>query len=324
MNPSNSNPGLISSITELHDILGLQPPGHPLVSIVPLDGVRFTHPVLQTPFRHNYYSITFIKDFKGKMHYGEDYYHINKGLLCISPDQIQSINDASNFRIKGFVFAIHPDFFSNYLPALNMKEYGFFFYSANESLILTKEEEVLVCVLFNSVRHEISKNVDEATNKVIASYVELMLNYCQRFYNRQFISQKEASNRLVVEFRSLINKYFNSKVLQEEGLPTVQYISDALNFTPSYLSDILRTYTGKSTKRHIQDKAIDKAKELLYKTNLTVAEIAYKLGFDYPQNFNKFFKRNTRTSPQKYRLSVRNDIAIVTRKGRRIDSFRKQ
>lgn len=312
MNTPLNDPELISSVAEFHSILGLQAPINPLVSIVPLAGLRFVHPVLQKTFRQNFYSFALLYDYNDEidLSYGDDYYYVNSGnrLICVSAGQVQKLNNASNFETKGFVFAIHADFFLYYLPTLNMKEYEFFSYSVNEGLVLTEEENLLIRDLFNNVEQEILNNTDKFANALVASHVDLLLNYCQRFYNRQFISlQEKSGNQLMQRLEEILENYFESKSLQEEGLPSVQYISDKMKFSPNYLSDMLRASTGKSTNQHIQDKAIEKAKQLLYKTNLSIAEIAYSFGYEYPQNFNKFFKRNTRISPQKYRHSVRNN-----------------
>lgn len=314
MEKQYSSPEPIHALIRLHRLLKLEEPKNALVSIIPLDQVYANRSLVERPFVQDFYSITIRKSFKDKVRYSEYNYHDNGVMVCIGLGRDVRIDKRIIPEMEGYVLAIDPDFFKKYHLVEKIKNYEFFSYNSSPALHLTEEEEGVVIAILKSVEKEILNDVEHNKNELIASYIDLLLNYCNRFYKRQFTIQKYVNTDILTKLEALLNNYFESKSLEEEGLPSVQYISDYFHLTPNYLSDLLRAYTGKNASQHIQDKAIDKAKELLCITNLSISEISYKLGFEYPQSFNKFFKRKTRISPQKYRLSIRDHFSTGYRK----------
>ncbi len=203
----------------------------------------------------------------------------------------------------GSTLLIHPDFLINYPLGKNIKNFGFFSYSVNESLHLSEKEKTIVLNILRNIEEELQSNIDDFSQDVIISQIELLLNYSNRFYKRQFITRKAVSNDLLTKFETLMSDYFNNQTALMKGLPTVQYLAEQLTISPRYLSDMLRSLTGQNAQQHIHNKVIEKAKEILSISNSSVAEVAYLLGFEHPQSFNKLFKRKTNLSPLEFRQS---------------------
>ena len=201
------------------------------------------------------------------------------------------------------MLVFHPDFLHGYPLAKKIKDYGFFSYAVNEALHLSDKEEQMITGVMQNLKDEIAAMIDNYTQDVVVSHLELLLNYSNRFYNRQFITRKKVSNDLLTKFEELLTAYFKQETEANDGLPTVQYISDKLFVSPNYLNDMLKSLTGQTTQQLIHNQVIEKAKELLSTTNLSVSEIAYQLGFEYPQSFNKLFKNKTKITPLEFRQS---------------------
>ena len=295
-------PFIFNSISELHRILQLPKPQHPLISVINLAEITcYEGDGLQSVV-YNFYSICIKKGFEGKMKYGQNYYDFDEGIMTFfSPGQVISTEIIEGMSLNGWWLVVHPDFLRNYQVGKNIKNYGFFSYAVNEALHLSEKEETMATSIVQHIAQEYQSVIDNYSQDVIISQIELLLNYCNRFYNRQFITRKNASNDLLVKLETLLIDYFNSDKVQAMGLPTVQFISQELNISPNYLSDMLRSLTGQSTQQHIHDKLIEKAKEILTTTSLSVGEIAYQLGFEYPQSFSKLFKNKTNASPLAFR-----------------------
>jgi AraC-like DNA-binding protein len=187
--------------------------------------------------------------------------------------------------------------------AKRIKEYGFFSYASNEALHLSEKEETVISGLIQNLQQEVEAMTDNFTQDVVVSHIDLLLNYCNRFYNRQFITRKKASNDLFLKFEDLLNVYYQNDDLNVSVLPTVQYFAEKLFVSPHYLNDMLKNLTGQTTQQHIQNQLLEKAKELLSTTKLSVSEIAYRLGFEYPQSFSKVFKNKTNQTPLEFRQS---------------------
>ncbi len=198
---------------------------------------------------------------------------------------------------------IHPDFLWNYPLAKKIKPYGFFSYAANEALHLSDQEKETIISIFKIIDQELKSRLDDFSQDLIISQIELLLNYSNRFYKRQFITRKAANNDLLQKLEAILDGYFDDERALNQGLATVQYISERLNVSPSYLSDLLRSLTGQNTQQHIHIKLIEKAKEKLSTTSLSVSEVAYELGFEHPQSFSKLFKTKTNLSPLEFRRS---------------------
>ncbi|MES2519675.1 MAG: helix-turn-helix transcriptional regulator [Bacteroidota bacterium] len=304
MKKEANSPYIINSISELHRLLALPKPTHPLVSVIDFSQIKIHLDENIRSIVYNFYSICTKKDFKGKIKYGQNYYDFDEGVMTFfSPGQVISNVVSDDVAISGWWLVIHPDFIRNYSLSKNIKDYGFFSYAVNEALHLSEKEEKSVTDIFQNIEQEYRSVIDSYSQDVMISQIELLLNYANRFYNRQFITRKNANNDLLVKLERLLSDYFNSEKVQKLGLPTVQYISEQLNISPNYLSDMLRNLTGESTQQHIHNKLIEKAKETLTTTSLSVSEIAYQLGFEYPQSFSKLFKNKTDLSPLEFRHS---------------------
>ncbi len=304
MKKETHSPYSINSISELHRLLQLPKPKHPLVSVINLNEIKCHFDESIKSFVYNFYSICTKKDFKGKLKYGQNYYDFDEGIMTFfSPGQVISTVVDEDIALSGIWLVVHPDFIQNYALAKSIKDYGFFSYAVNEALHLSDKEEAMITDIMQNIDAEYCSVIDVFSQDVILSHIELLLNYSNRFYNRQFITRKNASNDLLSNLEKLLLDYFNGNKVQELGLPTVLYISEQLNVSPNYLSDMLRSLTGQSTQQHIHDKLIEKAKEILTTTSLSVSEIAYQLGFEYPQSFSKLFKSKTNVSPLEFRSS---------------------
>lgn len=301
MKKSNKTFNTFNSISELHRFLGLPKPGHPLVSVVKCSEIIDHEDKPLSNYLNGFYIISVKKDFTGKMKYGQQYYDFDEGVMSfVAPGQLISKSDTNH---NGLSLIFHPDFIRNYPLAQTIKNYGFFSYSVNEALHLSEKEETMILTLMKSIEQEYLNAIDLLTQNVIVSQIDLFLNYCNRFYNRQFITRSNISNDLLIKLETLLTQFFNDEKLSETGPPTVQYISEQLHVSSTYLSDMLRSLTGQNTQQHIHSKLVEKAKEVLTTTSLSVSEVAYQLGFGYPQSFNKLFKNKTNMSPKAFRQS---------------------
>ncbi|MVM29959.1 helix-turn-helix domain-containing protein [Spirosoma sp. HMF4905] len=299
-----NHPRIINSISEWHRVTDLPKPEHPLISLIHHADVKTISDEHLKGVVINFYIISVKKDFKGKMKYGKNYYDFDEGTMTfVSPGQVLAVEDDESRDCSGWSLLVHPDFIRSYPLGKTIKTYGFFSYEVTEALHLSDKEDALMESLIRHIEQEYHSSIDNYSQDVMVSHLDLLLNYANRFYNRQFITRKNASHDLLTNLEELLSDYFGSSKVQEMGLPTVQYISETLNVSPNYLSDLLRKLTGQSTQQHIQNKLIEKAKEILTTTTLSVSEIAYQLGFEYPQSFNKLFKSKTHVSPLEFRQS---------------------
>lgn len=300
----NNVPYFLNSVSELHDFLNIKSPSHPLVSVVSLADIAFKSSEDIKTIIYNFYTIYLKKNFDGKIKYGQQYYDFNNGIMTFfAPRQMVSIETGSSEKPEGWMLVVHPDFLQSYALAKRIKEYGFFSYATNEALHLSDREETVISGILYNLQQEIEAMTDNYTQDVVVSHIDLLLNYCNRFYNRQFITRKKVSSDLLQRFEELLTAYFENDHPKTSGLPTVQYFADSLNVSPSYLSSLLKVLTGQNTQHHIQEKLIEKAKEYLTTTHLSVSEIAYELGFEHPQSFNKLFKKKNDISPLEFRQS---------------------
>jgi AraC family transcriptional regulator, transcriptional activator of pobA len=290
----------ISSISKFHRLLSLPDPLHPLISVIRVEDIKLTEDFFAENFLMDFYSVSLKRDVQAKVKYGQQYFDYDKGVMSfIAPRQIQSIDiiDLNQGTGTGYALLFHPDFLSGYTLSKNIQQYGFFSYAVNEALHLSEREENDCIDIFKKIEQEY-QHIDRHTQDILVSQLELLLNYANRFYERQFFLRKATNNTLLGQMEQLLNNY------EGNTLPTVEYLASQLNVSPHYLSDMLRTVTGQSAQQHIHEKLIEKAKEYLASTNLTVAEIAYELGFGYPQSFNKLFKKKTNMSPLEFRKGL--------------------
>ncbi|KAA3440060.1 helix-turn-helix domain-containing protein [Rufibacter hautae] len=304
MKKQPNSPYIIKSVSELHRLLGIPQPEHPLVSLINLSDLRDACQTMLGSFVYSFYTVCIKKGFQGKLKYGQNYYDFDEGVMTFfSPGQVISTDATDEISLSGWWLIFHPDFIQNYPLGKKIKEYGFFSYALSEALHLSEKEEAVLENIKNNIAQEYTSAIDSFSQDVIISHIEVLLNYSNRFYNRQFLTRKNTHHDLLVKLETVLNEYFQNGQVQETGLPTVQFVSEKLNLSPNYLSDMLRSLTGQSTQQHIQNKLIEKAKETLSTTSLSVSEIAYGLGFEYPQSFSKLFKSKTNVSPLEFRQS---------------------
>lgn len=304
MKKESHSPYTIHSISEMHELLKIPKPDHPLVSYVNLNQISCQFNDNYKTVIYDFYTVSIKRGFKGKMKYGQNYYDFDEGVMTfMSPGQIISTEVSEDTLVNGAMLVIHPDFIQSYALAKNIKDFTFFSYAVHEALHLSEKEENMITGIMKNIEQEYLSSIDAFSQDVMISHIELLLNYCNRFYNRQFLTRKSANNTLLTKLEKLLSDYYESEKVQQLGLPTVAYVSEQLNVSPNYLSDMLRSLTGQSTQHHIHNKIIEKAKELLTTTSLSVSETAYQLGFEYPQSFNKLFKSKTNLSPLEFRSS---------------------
>lgn len=289
----------LESVTDIHRIAGLSGPVHPMITII--DAIDLLD-MCKSNLKYvlSFYKIILVTKMNGKFKYGQGHYDFNEGsLIFASPNQVVGKVEADT-NSEGISIFIHPDFLQGFPLAGKIKQYGFFSYAANEALHLSEQERTTMQSIFSIIRDELNSRIDDFSREVIIAQIELLLSYAKRFHKRQFLTRQVVNNDLLQQFEDLLNKYFEEKAVNN-GMPTVQYLAETLNYTPNYLSDMLRSLTGLNAQQHIHQKLIEKSKELLSTTSLTINEVAYQLGFDYPQSFSRLFKLKTKISPVQYR-----------------------
>ncbi len=289
----------LESVTDIHRIAGLSGPVHPMITIInAIDLLDMCKSNLK--YVLSFYKIILVTKMNGKFKYGQGHYDFNEGsLIFASPNQVVGKVEADT-NSEGISIFIHPDFLQGFPLAGKIKQYGFFSYAANEALHLSEQERTTMQSIFSIIRDELNSRIDDFSREVIIAQIELLLSYAKRFHKRQFLTRQVVNNDLLQQFEDLLNKYFEEKAVNN-GMPTVQYLAETLNYTPNYLSDMLRSLTGLNAQQHIHQKLIEKSKDLLSTTSLTINEVAYQLGFDYPQSFSRLFKLKTKISPAQYR-----------------------
>lgn len=303
MKKKKNTPHKFKSLSDVHRVLGLPKPLHPLISLVDNSQNQVEIHKLPNPHIQTFYKISYKANLRGQLKYGQHYYDFDEGgMLFVSPNQLIT-HDHDNGDHSGYTLLIHPDFLLSYPLAKKIKQYGFFSYSVNEALHLADHEKTTILSIFKIIKDELQNGTDDFSQDVMISQIELLLNYGNRFYKRQFITRKAVNNDLLQELDEYLDDYFNSNKALMDGLPSVQLLSEHLNLSPSYLSDMLRSLTGQNAQQHIHNHLIEIAKEKLSATELSVSEIAYELGFEHSQSFSKLFKSKTNLTPMKFRQS---------------------
>ncbi|MDR3678787.1 MAG: AraC family transcriptional regulator [Flavipsychrobacter sp.] len=298
-------PVIFSSLTQLHKAMGQPAPTHPLISIMNYGDASFDPKDFEQGIILQFYKISFKTKFSGKLKYGQGYYDFEAGgMSFIAPGQLLRMQD-EEADYDGMTLHIHPDFLRTYPLSAAIGQLGFFSYSAAEALYLSEKEKVTILSVYQFIQDELNERIDKFSQDVIVSQVELLLNYANRFYDRQFITRKAVNNDVLSKLEALLDDYFNAEKSLMGGLPSVNSVAEQLHITPRYLSGLLRNLVGLNTQQFIHEKVIHKAKEHLGKDELTVAQVAYHLGFEHPQSFNKLFKSKTALSPLDYKKSLR-------------------
>ncbi len=294
----------INSISEQHELLGLERPDHPLLSIVEFDAIAIRARSAPVSFINKFYTITLKNKCSSNEKYGRNMLDFNQGLMNFcAPDIKRVLEPKDNLPEKGWMLSMHPDFLIGHSLHQRIIAHGFFHYEVNEALHLSPKEEQVIERLLDNIRQEYLSIIDPYSQDIILSQVETLLNYANRFYNRQFITRKSINSDLLMKLDLVLDKYLEDNALILNGQPSVKLISEQMNISPNYLSDLLRNMTGQNTQQHIQNRLIKKAKHFLLTTDLSVSEVAYKLGFEHTQSFNKLFKNKTKTSPLKFKHS---------------------
>ena len=289
----------IPSVVKYNELLGVETP-HPLVNVIDLSKAR--------PLRHflhnfGFYAI-FLKDVKcGDMRYGRQYYDYQEGtLVCLAPGQIAGIEDNGEvFQPKGYALVFHPDLIRRTSLGHNIKRYSFFSYEANEALHLSESERTLVVECLHNISNELHHSIDSHSKTLITSNIELLLIYCVRFYDRQFITRENVNKDILSKFEQLIDNYFTSDLPLRHGLLSVGYCAEQLHLSANYFGDLIKKETGKTPLEHIRLSLMNIAKERVLNPSHSISEIAYSLGFQYPQHFTRLFKKMVGCTPNEYR-----------------------
>jgi len=301
---ANQQPLRFKTISEFHDFRDLPKPEHPLVSVYNFEDLKYLNNEEPKSLMLDFYSIALKRNANAKMRYGQQEYDFKEGVLIfLSPGQVFSIEGNAEMQHTGWSLLIHPDFLWNTPLAHKIKQYDYFGYAVNEALHLSDKEENMLIDIIKNIQQEYQSNIDKFSQDVIIAQIELFLTYAERFYNRQFITRKISSHQILGRLEKLLEDHFTDDTLKQKGIPTVQFIAENLNVSPNYLSGLLKTHTGQSTQQHIHNKLIEKAKEKLSTTTLSISEIAFELGFEHQQSFSKLFKTKTNTSPLEFRQS---------------------
>lgn len=290
------------SISQFHQKIGIKKPKHPLFGINRFEDFPEIENKQRLKLIADFYQITLKKECPCKMQYGQTPFDFDEGIIsCFAPKQVSIIDKDFAFARAGWVLSIHPDFMRTYPLSQKIKTFGFFDYEVNEALILSEEEQKSIETIFEQIEKEYLLPIDQFSQDVIISALDLLLTHFNRYYNRQFITRKAQDSELLNRVERILNTCFFDA--NEQQLPTVTFLASQLNISPKYLSDCLKQLTGQTAQQIIHDKMIEKAKDSLTTSELSVSEIAYQLGFEYPQSFSKLFKKKTELSPLAFRQS---------------------
>ncbi|AXE21924.1 AraC family transcriptional regulator (plasmid) [Runella rosea] len=274
---------------------------HPLISLVDLNK---SNPLKRNKFTLGFYAIVIKETRCGDLRYGNKYYDYAEGtMVFFGPGQIITNEPEGELHQPyGTALIFHPDLIKGTSLGKQIHEYSFFSYQSNEALHLSEKEKEIVSTCFGNVGSEISQNIDRHSKKLIVANLELLLKYCSRFYDRQFITRENAHHGMIEQFEGLLNEYIFGKKLKMEGLPAVSYFAEQLHLSPNYFGDLIKRETGKSALEFIHLKLLDAAKEMVLDTTKSISEVAYELGFKYPQHFTRLFKQKVGMTPLEYRM----------------------
>ena len=295
----------IKSVSQLHQMLGYDKPKHPLVTVIDYSKLKATKEHFDIKIVADFYIISLKNPAPKSLQYGRQYYDFEEGtMMFVSPNQVFSISEFDEFdktQYEGWGLYFHPDLINGTSLQKKIQDFSFFSYSVSEALHLSEDEKQTLSSLVSAIEKEYQTNIDRYSKNLIVTAIEQLLNYSQRFYGRQFITRQKLNTDLVSEFEQLLKSYFQSNISADKGLPSVDYFSSLLNLSSGYLTDLLKRETGKTTKEMMQIEVLELAKNKLLNSNDTVNEIAYSLGFEYPQYFNRLFKSKLGVTPLEYR-----------------------
>jgi len=290
----------LKTVSQLHGMIGVAKPKHPLFSIIRFEDLSQITSDQRLKIIADYYQITLKTECPCKMQYGQNMFDFDEGVIsCFAPKQVSIIDKDFSFARSGWLMSIHPDFLRAFPLNQKIKNYGFFDYAIDEALILSEEEEHEIEKIFEQIEKEYHRPIDNFSQELIIALTDVLLSFFNRYYNRQFITRKVKHSDLLIKFEEILNKSFRNN--ENNGIPSATILAERLNLSPKYLSDCLKQLTGQTTQQLIHEKIIEQAKDLLSGTEHSVSEIAYRLGFEYSQSFNKLFKAKTTLTPMEFR-----------------------
>ena len=295
----------IESISKLHQLIGYEKPKHPLISIIDVSKMVMPKEWVGLKLRADFYVIA-LKNADCGLQYGRHYYDFQEGVLVFTaPGQVVSATEETTHGDDaGWMMFFHPDLLRKYALGSTIEDYTFFSYEAHEALHLSDSEQETLNDCVAKINSEIEARIDNHSQKVIVAGLELLLSYCSRFYDRQFITRSGQNSDVLSIFKKELRRYFKSDLPASEGLPSIQFFADKAHLSTNYFSDLLKKETGKSAKDHINEYLVEQAKNLLISSNRSVSEIAYSLGFNYPHYFSRLFKSKTGMAPNAFRESL--------------------
>lgn len=292
----------IDNVSQYNNMRGMQTL-HPLITVIDLSKAK---PMPARTFNFGLFAV-YLKELNcGELKYGRKNYDYQEGtLVFIAPGQVLGVQPkGATFEAKGWALLFHPDLIKGTHLGKNIQDYSFFSYDVNEALHISEQERQVVLECFRKIEFELSHSIDKHSKRLIVSNIELFLNYCVRFYDRQFITRDHVHTGVIESFETLLNDYFRSEKPQETGIPTVGYFAEQLHLSANYFGDLVKKETGKSAQEYIHTKLVDIAKEKIYNPTKSVSEVAYEVGFKYPQHFTRFFKQQVGSTPNEYRSTL--------------------
>ncbi|RYG30851.1 MAG: AraC family transcriptional regulator, partial [Chitinophagaceae bacterium] len=295
------HPKRLETISDFHQFRNLDKPQHPLVALIDFEKITALLPQEPASIVNNFYSIALKRNCNIKMRYGQRQYDFDEGVMFfMAPGQVYALEGSGAMTHIGYNLVFHADFLLDSALSQKIRKMEFFKYSVHEALFLSHKEEELIVSVMKNIEREYTSNIDNFSQDVIIAQLELLLTYAGRFYQRQFLTRKLETSGTLEKLENVLDEWFAQG---KSGLPTVQHVSSRLNVSANYLSNMLKHATGESTQQHIHAKIIDRAREKLAGTTLSISEIAYELGFEHPQSFSKLFKGKTAVSPLEFRQS---------------------
>ena len=293
----------VKSISEVHDIFGFPKPKHPLVSVLPIDERMTSFDYGDLSYTFSFFQISLKSGIKGSLSYGRNSYDFNEGTITfIKPNQLVKVENSEDYQGGcGWTLIFHPDLIRKSELGRTIDKYSFFNYEVHEALHLSEDEKDSLTELANKIEKEYHHNIDRHSQEIIIANIEMILKYCKRFYDRQFFTRTNLNQDVLTKFEKVIQEYYSLDGPIETGILSVKYCAQKLSMSPNYLGDLIKNETGRSAKDHIQEYVIQKAKTKILGTNQSISEIAYSLGFEYPQGLNRLFKAKTGMSPKEYR-----------------------
>ncbi len=271
--------------------------------MIDFEHIKFDSNEIWSSFYYDFYCVAIKKGASGKFRYGQAHYDFDEGVMSFTkPGQIFSVTNPTDDPLSGYMMVFKPELIRDSELGKVIGNYGFFSYSTSEALHLSEKEDYIIMSLMNQIQDELKNNIDHYSQDLIVSHIDLLLNYAKRFHNRQFLTRSSVNNDIVLKMEELMDAYLKSDA-SILGVPTVHFFAEKLNISPNYLSDLLKSATGQNAQTYIQEAVVERAKELLSTTSLSIKEIAYELGFEYPQSFSTMFKKNTQQTPLQFRAA---------------------